>query len=270
MAKRQFRDLPFIRPFSKLAQQAKALYSSKRPEDNERCIQHSHRLRTEFQTLRILIGRANDIVRERAELTRLKTGLMVSTLETLILKDTFRRTAKKAAKCIERKTGVDAEDQLILKELRAYADTSLPSLIEELANHLVLLLKDILEHEVAVQRVQDSYFDGNQILFRDMEDKLTRTIKRVTDAVERFNAYLKVRSDLFDTNPAQEVECEFEALGERGGHLQINIEKIRDAARLINVDEWMKKSREEATLDILRETGEEAYRLRILLERLQE
>jgi hypothetical protein len=134
-----------------------------------------------------------------------------------------------------------------------------------------MLMTDISYHETAVQAVQDRYFDGHPILFRDLEDKLMQTLKAVTDAVETFNAYLKVRSELLEASLGQEDECKFAALGERAGHLIIDIEEIRNRSKSSNVDKWIKNSIEGATVDILRETSEhETYHARIFREIVEE
>jgi hypothetical protein len=163
VAKREYRNWPWVLPFQKLDQQAKARYSGKRPEGIDQCMQHAWKLRTEFHTLTRLIRRANEIIENKAEEVTRKTSLKVSMLQNLILKEAFSRTAKKAT-CIERKTALDAENQLILEELRSYDDPTLSSLIEPLANDLVLLMRDILKHQISVELVQDRYFDGHPIL----------------------------------------------------------------------------------------------------------
>jgi hypothetical protein len=93
-------------------------------------MQYDRKLRTEFQTLRSLIGRADEIIWKEAEKVRLKTALKVSTLQTLILKDTLSQTATDAAKYLEAKISADADNQRILEELRTDTDSRLPSLIE--------------------------------------------------------------------------------------------------------------------------------------------
>lgn len=59
--------------------------------------------------------------------------------------------------------------------------------------------------------------------------------------------------------------------GERAGHLKINLETIRNnVAGLIDVDEWIKHSRENATVDLLQETGEhETYLWQTFRERVK-
>jgi hypothetical protein len=82
--KREYRDWPWIVPFRKLAQQAEARRSGKRPEDIDQRIQHNQKLRTEFQSLKMFIVTTNQIIRHKAEIIALKTALKVSTLQTLI------------------------------------------------------------------------------------------------------------------------------------------------------------------------------------------
>jgi hypothetical protein len=82
-----------------------------------------------------------------------------------------------------------------------------------------------------------------------------RTIKAVTDAVEIFNKYVKIRSEFFEAGLGPEDDCNFAALGERAGHLAINIEIIRDVLEGTDADKWMKISTEDATAEILRDRG---------------
>jgi hypothetical protein len=269
-ATREYRDWPWVLPFYRLSQQARAQYSGKRPENVDRCIECERKLRTEFQTLRSLIGRADEIIWKKAEKVTLKTALKVSTLQTLILKDTLSQTANNAAKNSEAKISADGNNRRILEKLRADTDAGLPSLIELLADDLAMLMEDIFQHQLSVELVQDRYFDGHPILFRDVEDNLMQAIKAVRDAVGIFNSYVTIRSELFEAGLGHEDDGNFAASGERTGHLIINIEKVRDRARLTDVDEWVKDSKQDAIVDILQETGEDkAYRWRIFRESLQ-
>jgi hypothetical protein len=254
VAKREYRDRPWVLPFYKLNQQARARYPGKRPEEIDRCREYDRKLQTEFQTLRSLMRTADEIITKTAEKVTLKTALKVSTLQTLILKNALSQTVKNAAAHIE---GRIDDNQPVVGELRGDTQTRLPSLIELLADDLVVLLKDIFQHQFSVELVQDRYFDGNPLLFWDVEDKLMQTIKAVTDAVEIFNAYVKLRSELFEAGLGHEDNCNFATQGERAGHLIINIEKIRSAARPTNAAKWIKDSRQDAIVDILRETGED-------------
>lgn len=130
VAKREYREWPWVLPLYKLSQQARARYPGKSPGEINRCMECDRRLRTEFQTLRSLIGRADEIITKKAEKIALKTALKVSTLQTLIFKDTLSQTAKNAAEYIEAKISADGDNQRILEELRADTDAGLPSLIE--------------------------------------------------------------------------------------------------------------------------------------------
>jgi hypothetical protein len=97
-----------------------------------------------------------------------------------------------------------------------------------------------------------------------------QAIKAVTEAVGIFNSYVKSRSELFEAGLGHENDGNCAASGERTGHLIINIEKVRDLARLADVDEWVKESRQDAIMDILQETGDDkAYRWRIFRESLR-
>jgi hypothetical protein len=260
---REYRECPWIKPFLKLSQQAEARHPGEHPEDIDQRYRYSLKLRTEFRALWIFIGTTNHIIRDGAHVTGLTTALAAGELETLALKDTFSRTAKAAAACIEENEG-NGKTKTVLEILRAYADPSLPSEIELLANGLTNLMKVIFGYETTIKVAQDLYFDGHPFLFRDVEDSLMQTVTAVTSAALTLNAYLRARSKLLESGISDEDERKVAALRERIGHFVIDIDMIRNGASLVNPEKWMKYSKEIATADSLLESrGDEMYRWRV-------
>jgi hypothetical protein len=68
-----------VKPFFRLCEQAEARYSGNRPENIRVRNQSAGKLRNEFHALKKLICKANEIIRSKAEMIRLKTGLKLAT-----------------------------------------------------------------------------------------------------------------------------------------------------------------------------------------------
>src|SRR5713101_7806811 len=224
VGRRTYREWPWVKPFFKLAEQAEAHHPGNSPEDIRARNQLNRKLRTEFHSLKGLIFKVNETTMTKAETNGLKAALKLSTLHALILQDAFGRTASKFAAWVEEYKAADEEEEyeVMLKELAAYADASLaetpsgslphgqglrlrfPSLIEGWVNDSTMLIMDVFAHRAAIQAVQEKYFDGHPILFRDVETRLAETIRAIEDAVATFNEYLKTRANLFSRERNQE------------------------------------------------------------------
>src|SRR5713101_3085013 len=297
ITKGTYRDSLIVKPFFKLAEQAEAHHPGNSPEDIHARNQLNRKLRTEFHSLKGLIFKVNETITRKAETNGLKAALKLSTLHTLILQDAFGRTASKAAASVEECKTADADEeerQVMLKELDAYRYVSFvempsgslppgtglrlrfPSLIEGWANGSTMLIMDVFAHRAAIQAVQEKYFHGHPILFRDVEIGLGETIRAIEEAVATFNEYLKTRKALFQTEWDQEERgsgVPSAGLGEREGHLAIDIEGIQGRVKdyLVDhiVDEWVRNAKHKAIADILQETREhEAYVWRTLREQV--
>ncbi len=205
VAKEKYRDWPWVKPFFKLAEQAEVRYPRSNPEDTRARNQLNRKLRTEFHTLKRLIANVNETILNKAETNGLKTALKLSTLHALILQEAFTRTARKTASWVEKHKATDGNENRndILNELTAYAEmrfAETPSdtppfgrgvclrspLIEAWADEAVMVIVDVFAHKAAVQAVEESYFEGHPILFRDVELRLAQTTKSGsrTSAVE--------------------------------------------------------------------------------------
>jgi hypothetical protein len=116
------------------------------------------------------------------------------------------------------------ENQIVLDQLRAFADVMSDDwMIKLVAGVLVEQAKDIFAH-AALPLAQDLYFDGHPILFRDIEFRLCQTITATKDAIEKFNLFL----------------------GDQ------DLGAMRKSLGSIDVDKIMKDATEDATVDILR------------------
>jgi hypothetical protein len=270
VADEPYREWPWVKPFFKLCEQAEARYPGNRPENIRARNQSAGRLRTEFHALKKLIYKANEIIKSKAETIRLKTGLKLSNLHTLILQDAMSRTARKIAEWVRLTTGApaDEERQLMLKEVAGYTELGLPPnrpfllLVEDWVDELTMLLTDVFLHKAAVREIQDKYFDGHPVLFCDAESNLLETIKSLEYAASMFNEYSAISGDLFrsDSGPEGHAEEPPAILDESKVHLAIDIGFLRLRAEEFLVDyvanEWVKETMDDARADILQETGE--------------
>ena len=282
MAKGTYRELPFVRPFYALAEQAEEHCPGSKPEDIHATNQLNRKLRTEFHALKVLIAVVNETIQSKAETNRLKVALKLSTLHMLILQDAFAGTARKVAAWVEECKTADKEEehQVMLMELSAYSDMisadgvvdkshptsghrpGLPSLIENWADDLAMLIMEVFACRAAVQAIQERYFDDHPILCREIEATLETTLQAILDAVATFNEYMNTRADLLDRewnqNGRQEDGSASGIPGQRDGNLNIDVEAIRNRAEML-VDfiagEWVQAAKDEAVADILKETG---------------
>lgn len=209
-------------------------------------------------------------------------------LETIILQDSFGRTARKAAEWVQKYKPYDSDEeenrQIMLRELAAYSDFDFgekwedsvplpgglrfrtPSVIENLVAEVITLAAGAYRHRAAVQDIQDQYFAGHPILFLDIEAGLNEAIKMLEDGIETFNAYLKTRAELFETEWAADEE-ENDGIasaipGERQGRLSIDINTIRGLIadhKGLDAD-WVKDAKDEAKADSLKDVDEGKYR----------
>jgi hypothetical protein len=165
---------PFTMPLFTLAQQAKQRWS----EDIQKEERLNLKLRMEFQALKILINNINTAINIKAEKNKLKAELLVSKLQTLILKDTLAYSV-----VVETSSASQARLHL-LSELEEWADDS--------AN----LLMQTSPYKTAVQTIQENYFESHPILYKDNEIAFEKANRAVRDAIAQFNEYLKVRTEL--------------------------------------------------------------------------
>jgi hypothetical protein len=275
------------RPYQALAKQAEERHPGNRPDQMAAFNKLSEKLWTEYQTLRNLAIQINSAVMERLEVFGLKAALKLSTLQTVILQDAFGRTASKAALWIEEYKTADEDEeenrQIMRKELSAYTDVSfaekltdslplgpdirlrVPSIIEEWVQDTVRLIAEVFSRRAAVKIIQDKFFDGHDILFRDTETKLEETMKTIEEGVATFNEYLMTRELLFKTEWDEEDEEEGLSTaipGEREGQLAIDLEAVKTKSKgLVKalVNKWIKDAKDETVRRRLTQTSQEAH-----------
>jgi hypothetical protein len=274
---------PQFIPLFALARQAQGRQPGWKPEDIKAREKVDRKLRTEFLALKTLIVEVNKAIYIKAETNAVRD--LLASVEMLILQDAFGRTAKKAAEWIKGHTTADTHEeggrQLILEELAAYTDGSFaktpddyvptggglrlrfPSLIEGLVEVLTVPILDVFGHKAAVQVIQERYFDGHPILFRDIEATLEEEIQKILATVATLNKYLKIKADLFSLEwdqGAREKGVACPIPTERENHLAMDIEAIQNRAQNTVADPiadvWVQRATDQAVTDILDETGE--------------
>lgn len=230
----------------------------------------------DFRTRVNLLNAVQSNIRERAEIASVEAALKLQTLLTMILQDSFSRTAKKAAEWIEEYKTADADEeqnrQGMLAELDAYVDVDLeagegprsldlgvlkinfPSAIQDWIDAIKALIFDLFRHQAAVTVIQDQFFDGHIILARDVEAYLTDVIRQIRDIVDRHNEYLDVRRNLFtaewDEDDADGVRAGL--AGEREGRLTINIDKLTPTKKSAEdlARSWIKLAKVDAEAEV--------------------
>ena len=286
IANSTYREAPFIRPFSALAEQAEVLFPGKNPDEIRARNKLSNKLHMEVHALLGLITKINESIANKMEVAGVKAALELSTLETLIMQDAFGWIARKVALWVTAYKTADAdqeeERQVMLEELAACMNASfgerlsdslppetgdrlsLRSLLERWVSNATKLIADVFAHKAAIQVLEETYFDGHPILFQDVEARLTETIKTMEDAVTTLNDYLKTRADLFKVEWDQEAREDRIASGmpgEREGQLAMDIGAIQNQAgkHLAGdiANKWVKDARDDAIQHALEaKTGE--------------
>jgi len=230
----------------------------------------------EYDTRINLIGKVQSIIMERAEKAGAEAALKLQTLTIIILRDSFSRTAEKAAEWVEEYKTSDQEEeknrQIMLDELASYyvntepGSRSLPlggvtivfpSAIEGWIDTIKGLIYDVFRHKEAIKYIQDQLFDGHDILARDVEGRLMAVIATIKDTVKKLNEYLDIRVQLFGEE-WKEVD-DWDGLpggliGEMDGRLRIDVDAIRPTAKSVKrlADQWIKEAKIDATINNLR------------------
>lgn len=276
------RESPFFKAFWALIDQAEERFpcTSKTNDKNRAArLALARKLTTEFHALKILIAKVNDRIRVEARYDGVTALLHCSMLAEILFQDSVGRTTRKAAEWIEEYKTADAAEEAsrkgMLKELsfftkadmgETFAD-SVPlgpdirlrfkSRLEEWVKEQVTLIRKVFAYKHAVKIIQDKYFDGHPILYRDVEAQLANTIKNLEEGVDYLNQDLKLRSQLFkmewDENE-KEDGIAGAIPGEREGHLTIDMAAIikgcrAEAASWANV--WVEESNGKAKMDAM-------------------
>lgn len=223
-----------------LVKKVEAMYSG-RKEYTERRAAMKH-TSIAFETLKNLIFGVNSTVDSRTGRARTEVALKLQTLQTIILRDAFGRTADHAATWIKSKAGRGSKDAAhqaqLLGELAAYADQgndiAFLSTAEMWADSIQALAFDLIYHKAAIAQIQDAYFDGHEILAVDIEEDLDSAIEIVRQAAAQYNEYRTARN-------------------KHDSHARIDLKAIsipyKGAKRL--ADHWLTPAQDEAILDVL-------------------
>lgn len=278
------RESPFFKAFWALLDQAEERFPcTSKTNDKNRAdrLALARKLTTEFHALKILIAKVNDKITVNARYDGVVALLHLSMLAEILFQDSVGRTARKAAEWIEEYKTADAAEEAsrqgMLKELsfftkadmgETFAD-SMPlgpdirlrfkSRLETWVDEQKTLITQVFAHQYAVKIIQDKYFDGHPILYRDVEAQLANTIKNLEEGVDYLHQDLKLRSQLFkmewDENE-KEDGIAGAIPGEREGHLIIDSEAIKAgkdcrayASKL--AEAWVEESQDKAKLDAM-------------------
>jgi hypothetical protein len=269
LAKGSYPEMPYIKPFFMLVKQAENRYPGDKPAEKRARLKLSRGLRTECQALKSLIINISREVETKTEISRLKICALTSQLHGLIFQSAVAVTVGRTAAWIERNTAEPDEEErlLILKQLAnvgiaAGSRTLSLSVAQAWADDAAMLLVDILRHKRAVEVVQKDYFDGHAILNQRIEAALETTIQLILETVVTFNEYVSTEDSGLSQQevPPKDETLPATASEQRGCPLTIDVEAIpsRASEQLLNfqVAQWVIKAKNEATADLLEETGE--------------
>ena len=208
----------------------------------------------EYGLVRQLIFDVNQIVETRSQKPGLEAALKLQALQTIVLQDSFSRTAKKAAEWIETIATADQDEeenrQIVLKELAAYefdlndiegiggqtlraflndvVGPTFLSQIEEWVSIVKTLIFELQSYKAYVKFIQDRFLDGHPFLAKDIEADLDNSIRLVADAVRQYNEYLDTRATIFKSEwESDEADGLRVGIGgEREGRLKISLDEL--------------------------------------------
>lgn len=278
------RDSSFFRPFWALIDQAEERFPCTNPaNDKNRAARMAlgRKLTTEFHALKILIAKVNDSIRSEASRKGLLATLHLSILAELMFQDQVGRTTRKAAEWIEEYKTADAAEEAsrqgMLKELSVYTKAdmgetfadSMPlgpdirlrfkSRVETWIEQQKTLIMIVFAQKHAVKIIEDKYFAGHPILYRDVEAELTDAIRMLEEGVNYLHDDLKLRAKLFKKEWDEDEKEDGIAgaiPGEREGKLYIDIEAIKSGKDCLDLaakqaEVWVEESQNKAKLDAM-------------------
>lgn len=179
MAKLPLDELPVRRPYFAFEAQAGERHPGQKPEAIRARRRLTDALWKEFHTLKLLIRAVNEAMQRKVESIALQAALRLSALHALILQDAFAQTKTPTSR-------LPPQDQ----------PSRYPAPLAEWNHELTALLKDFFAHRAAVQLVQHRHFDGQPILFLDLEAELNEVARTIENAVATTNEYMKCRAEL--------------------------------------------------------------------------
>jgi hypothetical protein len=257
-------DTPAIRGWDALARQVEDRYPGNKPGDIQARSKLSLALFQEYHALlglQLAVGTATALLNVAAGQ---KAALKLARLETMVLRDAFGRTSRKAAVWLAEYPAADADEEAnrrdMLNELAAYPE---PSAADDWIAAVVGLAVEVFTHRAAVQIVQDRFFDGHPILFQDDEAGLNGIVQTLEDAIAVFNEYMTAKAALDRATGENTGGAVASALpGEREGKPAINIDAIRASAASpakIEADKWIRHARDNAKYHYLERRQANAF-----------
>ena len=123
----------------------------------------------------------------------------------------------------------------------------------------IAFYRTLVEHRGAVQFIEKQLFDGNAILFKDIDAELNALIEEVAGAIATFNELMAVRVD-----PESRVDTCANGNSRVRLLFPVRVDAIRDLCCQHGpqaiATRWMDSARAEATSDLLeRRGGHEAF-----------
>jgi hypothetical protein len=195
LAKGAYLESALVKPYHALSQQAQDRHPGSEPHEVSVRTKLTQNLVREYHLLTTLIRKINADL-EAKYLTVVLVSLQeTSNFDLLVLTNNFASAASKAAGWIKygkRATG-EREDQRqqILSQLATLGQPKdMTSLMRTWSTFTAEVFIRVCAYEVAVQIVQDKYFDAHSILSQDCELLLTKTKQLLLAAIGRFNRYL--------------------------------------------------------------------------------
>ena len=252
-----YKESLFQRPYDLLEKQAEERESGKTRQSVEARHWLIRKLQSDFHLLKTIVLEVNLCILQGAEALRLKTALRLSLLHSLVLQDAFASTARKSSSWVRNCKGsaTDKEDRRTVLGNLAFYTRVPPSVIEDWVDDIVSLFVEVFTHQGAVQIIENKYFDGHRILYRDIENGLDETIKMIEGGVATFNEYMNTREAPFKGYKEMPAEP-----AKRQGHITIDLDYIKDQAEKqfvgARAGHWVKSSREKAEASNLEAAGD--------------
>lgn len=244
-----------VNPIEDFTRQAEAAIPGDDPEQKTARAKMVWDLSIEFRTYMEIFKRINLVFIRDMEIMVQNACLNLSILQTLLVRDAFRRTAQKAAGWIELVKTEDKDDednrQIILQELTAYMDINLsekitdslplsdkvkmrfPTTIDMIREEVIKQIKTYVRCVVAIGIIEHEHFNGEKILVKRNQETYANLMAGIQANVESFNSYLDVRQVLFKAEWDEDEEesgMSYAIPGEREGLLKIKLEQFDQAA----------------------------------------
>lgn len=211
-------DTLFGKPFPMLHEQAGQKYPGARPEDIRAKAHLSRQLRLEYHTLKLLLTGCNDEIAAYTEKLYLRINLHLADLKLLIILDA----------AIPLAGGIK---------------NNIPILKDRWIQDSEKIIAELICHESAILQIQDKYFDGHTILFKENKAFLAVLRKAFECQVCKLNEHINSAHHEY-LKAAEPID------------LKKNEELYRCCLADAFAKKWVEFARYSAKADILKETDE--------------